>query len=70
MKEVFILKYSEKNSLEEVNKLFNELKNIFPNDSIIALPKHTDLLFHCSLEQLYEVKNIIDNAIKEMEKNG
>ena len=68
MSDLVILRYTKETPLDLVYKTFLNLKKEAPNKIVVAIPQSIDVLENCSLEQLYEVKNIIDNAIKEMEK--
>lgn len=67
MSDLVILRYTEETPLDLVYEAFTNLKKVAPNKTVVAIPYSIDILENCSLEQLYEVKNIIDNAIKEME---
>ena len=67
MSDLVILRYTEETSSDSIYDAFINLKKAIPNKTVIAIPYSIDILEDCSLEQLYEVKNIIDNAIKEME---
>lgn len=67
MSDLVILRYTEETSSDSIYKAFINLKKAVPNKTVVAIPYSIDILESCSLEQLYEVKNIIDNAIKEME---
>ena len=68
MNDLIILRYTDEAKLDLVYDAFTNLKKAVPNKTIVAIPYSIDILENCSLEQLYEIKNIIDNAIKEMEK--
>lgn len=65
MSDLVILRYTEETSSDSIYDAFINLKKAVPNKTVIAIPYSIDILEDCSLEQLYEVKNIIDNAIKE-----
>ena len=67
MSDLVILRYTEETSSDSIYEAFMNLKKAVPNKTVVAIPYSIDILEDCSLEQLYEVKNIIDNAIKEME---
>lgn len=67
MSDLVILRYTEETSSDSIYEAFINLKKAIPNKTVVAIPYSIDILEDCSLEQLYEVKNIIDNAIKEME---
>lgn len=67
MSDLVILRYTKEAPLDSVYEAFINLKKVVPNKTVVAIPYSIDILEDCSLEQLYEVKNIIDNAIKEME---
>ena len=67
MSDLVILRYTEETSSDSIYEAFINLKKAVPNKTVVAIPYSIDILESCSLEQLYEVKNIIDNAIKEME---
>lgn len=67
MSDLVILRYTEETSSDSIYEAFINLKKAVPNKTVVAIPYSIDILEDCSLEQLYEVKNIIDNAIKEME---
>lgn len=67
MSDLVILRYTEGTSSDSIYEAFINLKKAVPNKTVVAIPYSIDILEDCSLEQLYEVKNIIDNAIKEME---
>ena len=70
MSDLVILRYTEETPLELVHATFINLKEAVPNKTVVAIPYSIDILENCSLEQLYEVKNIINNAIKEMEEGA
>lgn len=70
MSDLVILRYIEETPLELVHAAFINLKEAIPNKTVVAIPYSIDILENCSLEQLHEVKNIIDNAIKEMEEGA
>ena len=65
MSDLVILRYTEGISSDSIYEAFINLKKAVPNKTVVAIPYSIDILEDCSLEQLYEVKNIIDNAIKE-----
>lgn len=65
MSDLVILRYTEETSSDSIYEAFINLKKAVPNKTVVAIPYSIDILEDCSLEQLYEVKNIIDNAIKE-----
>lgn len=65
MSDLVILRYTEETSSDSIYDAFINLKKAVPNKTVIAIPYSIDILEDCSLEQLYEIKNIIDNAIKE-----
>ena len=65
MSDLVILRYTEETSSDSIYDAFINLKKAVPNKTVVAIPYSIDILEDCSLEQLYEVKNIIDNAIKE-----
>lgn len=65
MSDLVILRYTKETSSDSIYDAFINLKKAVPNKTVIAIPYSIDILEDCSLEQLYEVKNIIDNAIKE-----
>ena len=67
MSDLVILRYTEETPSDSIYEAFINLKKAVPNKTVVAIPYSIDILEGCSLEQLYEVKNIIDNAIKEME---
>lgn len=67
MNDLVILRYTEETSSDSIYEAFINLKKAVPNKTVVAIPYSIDILEDCSLEQLYEVKNIIDNAIEEME---
>lgn len=64
MSDLIILRYTEETSSDLIYEAFINLKKAVPNKTVVAIPYSIDILEDCSLEQLYEVKNIIDNAIK------
>lgn len=70
MSNLIILRYAEKTPSDFVYQAFLNLKKAVPNKTVIAIPYDMDILENCSLKQLYEIKKIIDNAIKEKEQNG
>ena len=68
MSDLVILRYTEGISSDSIYEAFINLKKAVPNKTVVAIPYSIDILEDCSLEQLYEVKNIIDNVIKETEQ--
>ena len=68
MSNLVILRYTEETSSDLIYEAFINLKKAVPNKIVVAIPYSIDILEDSSLEQLYEIKNIIDNAIKEMEE--
>ena len=68
MSDLVILRYTEETSSDSIYEAFINLKKAVPNKTVVAIPYSIDILEDCSLEQLYEVKNIIDNVIKETEQ--
>lgn len=69
MKKITILKYSKESEINDVLRYFEEIKILFPNNLIVVIPNDMDLFLDCSLEQLYNVRNTINKAIYEKEKN-
>lgn len=69
MNDLVILKYTDEIDSEVLYNTFSNLKKAIPNKTVIAIPYSIDILNNCSLEQLYEVKRIIDSAIIEREEN-
>lgn len=68
MSDLVILRYTEETSPDLIYETFINLKKAVPNKTVIAIPYSIDILNNCSLEQLYEVKRIIDSAIIEREE--
>lgn len=69
MNDLVIFRYTEKTPSDFVYQAFLNLKKAVPNKTVVAIPYDMDILENCSLKQLYEIKEIIDNAIKEKEQN-
>lgn len=69
MNDLVIFRYTEKTPPDFVYQAFLNLKKAVPNKTVVAIPYDMDILENCSLKQLYEIKEIIDNAIKEKEQN-
>ena len=65
MKDLVILRYTNETSLDLVYEAFTNLENAVPNKTVIAIPYSIDILEDCPLEQLYEIKTIIDKVIEE-----
>ena len=68
MSDLVILRYTEETSLDSIYEAFINLKKAVPNKAVIAIPYSIDILEDCSLEQLYEIKTIIDKVIEERSK--
>ena len=68
MKDLVILRYTDEIALDTLYNFFTNLKKAMPTKTVIAVPYSIDILDNYSLEQLYEIRKIIDEAIKEMEK--
>lgn len=69
MKKITILKYSKRSEVNDIFRYFKEIKNLFPDNIVVAIPNDMDLLLDCSLEQLYDVRNTINKAIYEKKEN-
>lgn len=54
----------EKNTSETIQKIANYIDEKIEDDCIF-LPKDFSLLLDCSTEQLYSIREYIDNAIRK-----
>lgn len=58
---------SEKYDVESIQKVFFSIKRASKSEEWIFLPKDFGVLLDCSTEQLYNVREYIDDAIREKE---
>ena len=63
-----ILIDTEKYTPNRLQEMVNSIKKCSKEDKWIFLPKDFGVLLDCSTEQLYNIKEYIDNAIREKEK--
>ena len=60
---MILLQYDmDKISPEQIYKIFQSLKET-TDEKIIALPNGIDIIRNCSLDQLYQMRQTIDEAI-------
>lgn len=62
-----ILMDTEKYTFDEIQGMVNSIKKVSKEDKWIFLPKDFGVLLDCSTEQLYSIREYIDNAIREKE---
>lgn len=62
-----ILIDTEKYTPDRIQEMVNSIKEISKEDKWIFLPKDFGVLLDCSTEQLYSVREYIDDAIHEKE---
>lgn len=60
---ITILYYDETDGPAQVNEAVAAIKSVVDND-VIALPKNFDVMLDCSLDQLVNVRALIDTAIQ------
>lgn len=62
-----ILIDTEKYAPDMIQEMVNSIKEFSKEDKWIFLPKDFGVLLDCSIEQLYSVREYIDDAIREKE---
>ena len=62
-----ILIDTEKCTPDRIQEMVNSIKEISKEDKWIFLPKDFGVLLDCSTEQLYSIREYIDDAIREKE---
>lgn len=60
---ITVLYFDETEGPAQVNEAVAAVKSVVDND-VIALPKNFDLMLDCSLDQLVNVRALIDTAIQ------
>lgn len=68
MKEIIVLRYTQANELDQVQMLYKQLKESFLDNPVICVPANVDLIFDCPLDQLYTIRDEIDQIIWEKEQ--
>jgi len=75
MKDIILYKYSFSpdevisSRIDGITAKFHELKEAFPDDVVLVIPSSDETLFNCSLQQLYDFRNRLNELIKEKEAN-
>jgi len=62
-----ILMDTEKYTFDRIEEMVNSIKEFSKEDKWIFLPKDFGVLLDCSAEQLYSIREYIDDAIREKE---
>lgn len=62
-----ILIDTEKYTPDRIQEIVNTIKEFSKEERWIFLPKDINVLLDCSTEQLYSVREYIDDAIREKE---
>lgn len=62
-----ILIDTEKYTPDRLQEMINSVKKFSKEDKWIFLPKDFGVLLDCSTEQLYSIREYIDDAIREKE---
>ena len=62
-----ILIDTEKYTPDRIQEMVNSIKEFSKEDKWIFLPKDFGVLLDCSTEQLYSIREYIDDAIREKE---
>lgn len=62
-----ILIDTEKYTPDRIQKMVNSIREFSKEERWIVLPKDINVLLDCSTEQLYSVREYIDDAIREKE---
>ena len=62
-----ILIDTEKYTPDRIQEIVNSIKEFSKEEKWIFLPKDINVLLDCSTEQLYSVREYIDDAIHEKE---
>lgn len=62
-----ILIDTEKYTPNRIQEMVNSIKEVLKEDKWIFLPKDCGVLLDCSTEQLYSIREYIDDAIREKE---
>ena len=62
-----ILIDTEKYPPDSIQEIVNSIKEFSTEDKWIFLPKDFGVLLDCSIEQLYSVREYIDDVIREKE---
>lgn len=55
----------DKESLEATNNIFFTLKEMYPNEDVLAFPEEVDILFNVDIDQLINCRKEIDRIIKK-----
>lgn len=58
---------SEKYDVESIQQVFSSIKRANKSEEWIFIPKEFNILLDCSTEQLYYIRNRIDEAISNKE---
>lgn len=62
-----ILMDTEKYTFDRIQEMVNSIKEVLKEDKWVFLPKDFGVLLDCSTEQLYSIREYIDDAIREKE---
>lgn len=62
-----ILMDTEKYTFDRIQEMVNSIKEFSKEDKWIFLPKDFGVLLDCSTEQLLNIREYIDDAIREKE---
>ena len=62
-----ILIDTEKYTPDRIQEMINSIKEFSKEDKWVFLPKDFGVLLDCSTEQLYSIREYIDDAIREKE---
>lgn len=62
-----ILIDTEKYTPDRIQEMVNSIKEFSKEDKWVFLPKDFGVLLDCSTEQLYSIREYIDDAIREKE---
>lgn len=65
MKDYFVLTYSKESELEEVQKIFNTIADIYPNKQIIAIPDSMTFRNY-DKESLLELLNLLKEQMERL----
>ena len=62
-----ILMDTEKYTLDRIQEMANSIRKFSKEDKWIFLPKDLGVLLDCSTEQLYSIREYINDAIRKKE---
>lgn len=58
----------DKESLDATNNIFFTLKEMYPEEEILAFPQEVNILFNVSIDQLINCRKEINRIIRKMKQ--